>query len=61
MDLTNVVWRKASHSTSNGGNCVEIASLPQVIAIRDSKDPNGPELVISSNDFRHLTETLKSQ
>ncbi|MFI0480347.1 DUF397 domain-containing protein [Actinomadura sp. 9N215] len=60
MDLSNAVWRKASKSTENGGNCVELAPLSRSIAIRDSKDPNGPKLTMSHNDFRHLTQTLKN-
>jgi Domain of unknown function (DUF397) len=40
-DLSRAVWRKASLSAANGG-CVEIATnLPGVIAIRDSKRPEG--------------------
>ncbi|RKS79030.1 uncharacterized protein DUF397 [Actinomadura pelletieri DSM 43383] len=60
MDLNQVVWRKASRSTSNGGNCVEITSVPGTIAIRDSKNPNGPRLTINHNDFHHLIRIIKS-
>ena len=42
------VWRKSSHSGGNGGDCVEVAAtLPAAIAVRDSKDPDGPKLVVS--------------
>ncbi|RFS82210.1 DUF397 domain-containing protein [Actinomadura spongiicola] len=27
MPLEDLTWRKSSHSASNGGNCVELASL----------------------------------
>lgn len=60
MDLSKAVWRKASRSTSNGGNCVEVASVPGTTAIRDSKDPSGPKLTMSHNDFRRFTEILKN-
>jgi hypothetical protein len=41
-------WRKSSYSTGGGANCVEVAdSLPGVIAVRDSKDPDGPELAFT--------------
>lgn len=60
MDLSKAVWRKASRSTSNGGNCVEVASVPGTTAIRDSKDPSGPKLLMSHHDFRRFTEILKN-
>lgn len=28
MDLNGGDWRKATYSTGNGGNCVEVASEP---------------------------------
>ena len=39
-DLSNAHWRKSTRS-QNGGNCVEVAPLAEVIAVRDSKDPSG--------------------
>jgi hypothetical protein len=40
-DLSRAVWRKASLSSTNGG-CVEIAAnLPDIVAVRDSKRPDG--------------------
>ena len=42
MDLSNATWRKSSYSGGNGGNCVEVAALPDDSrAVRDSKDPEG--------------------
>ncbi|GAB2576746.1 hypothetical protein GCM10027168_07080 [Streptomyces capparidis] len=42
-------WRKSSHSM-NGGECVEFA-VPgaSTVAVRDSKDPQGPSLSFSSD------------
>ncbi|WP_236246750.1 DUF397 domain-containing protein [Streptomyces sp. CC210A] len=38
-------WIKSSHSGTNGGDCVEIASgVPGLVPVRDSKDPDGPVL-----------------
>ena len=47
-----VVWRKASKSGSQG-QCVEVACLDGGrVAVRDSKDPNGPILgYVFSNIF----------
>ncbi|EPD56176.1 DUF397 domain-containing protein [Streptomyces sp. HGB0020] len=38
-DLTRAQWRRSSYSGSSGGECVEVATLTQGIAIRDSKNP----------------------
>jgi hypothetical protein len=60
MDLSKAVWRKASRSTAEGDNCVEVAGAPQVVAFRDSKNPNGPKVIISHNEFQRLAKTLKN-
>lgn len=61
MDHLNASWRKSSQSTSNGGDCVELAALPGHIAVRDSKDPHGPELLISRKSFWHLADAIKNR
>lgn len=60
MELNEQLWRKATKSHEEGDACIEIAPTDQVIAVRDSKDPDGPKLVVSRSDFRHLAETLKN-
>jgi uncharacterized protein DUF397 len=46
-DLSNARWRKSSFSGANN-NCVEIAgNLPGIVAIRDSKNPDGPALAVT--------------
>lgn len=59
MDLSDALWRKASRSTAEGDNCVEVADSPSIVALRDSKDPSGPMLLMSRKEFLHLTEKLK--
>jgi hypothetical protein len=52
--------RKARKSTGGGSNCVEIARLASVIAIRDSKNPDGGALIVSSAVFRRLLDDARS-
>ncbi|QKW32874.1 DUF397 domain-containing protein [Actinomadura sp. NAK00032] len=53
MDLKNATWRKSSHSGSNGGDCVELADAAStVVAVRDSKDPHGPVLLLTHAALR---------
>ena len=61
MDLSRAEWRKASRSSSNGGNCVEVArNLPGIVAVRDSKNPDGPKLVIPAVDWQAFTASVKA-
>jgi hypothetical protein len=62
MDLTHAWWRKSSYSGGNGGTCVEVAVLPRakedsdrVIAVRDSKNPDGPALVFTCVEWKAFT------
>lgn len=58
MDLSRATWRKSSRSNS-GGNCVEVAAGPGWSAVRDSKDPQGPALVLTPVQFRAFTDSIK--
>ncbi|MCP9951873.1 DUF397 domain-containing protein [Actinomadura madurae] len=60
MDLSQAVWRKASRSTAEGDNCVEVAAISRAVALRDSKDPNGPKLIIGHSGFRSFVHSLKN-
>ncbi|MFI0410092.1 DUF397 domain-containing protein [Actinomadura sp. 3N508] len=57
-DLSKASWRKSSRSSPNGNDCVEIASLPGLVAIRDSKNPHGPKLLLTPNTWRHLAKRV---
>jgi hypothetical protein len=50
-----------SYSTNNGGNCVEVArNLPGAVAVRDSKDPDGPKLLVSPAHWRAFAAGVKA-
>ena len=52
FDRYAVVWRKSSRSNGSGGNCVETSSLVDGgMAVRDSKDPDGPILFFTPAEW----------
>jgi hypothetical protein len=56
-------WRKASYSGSGTqqNGCVEVArSLPGAVAVRDSKDPNGPVLTVEPAEWRNFITAVKA-
>jgi hypothetical protein len=60
-DQSRIAWRKSSHSSTNGGECVELAVISHEIGIRDSKNPNGPRLIIPPGTGGTTSERSKSQ
>ena len=61
MDLSLAEWRKASRSSSNGGNCVEVArNLRGAVAVRDSKNPDGPVLTVAPGGWRNFIADVKA-
>lgn len=47
-------WRTSSYSGGTG-NCVEVAAQHPGVAVRDSKDPDGPILIYSAETWRSFT------
>jgi hypothetical protein len=59
MDLSRIEWRTSSYSSSNGGQCVQVGTGPQFVAVRDSQDPAGPALVFSQAEWQVFLGHLK--
>ncbi|MEU8195612.1 DUF397 domain-containing protein [Microbispora amethystogenes] len=60
MELSGAQWRKSSRSGSNGGQCVEVAdNLPGVVAVRDSKHPDGPKLLFTPGEWQAFIDGVK--
>ncbi|MCD9878773.1 DUF397 domain-containing protein [Streptomyces guryensis] len=63
-DLHDVRWLRSSYSTG-ANNCVETArpcSGPWagLLAVRDSKDPSGPALLLSPESWTDFTAAFRS-
>ncbi|MEV6866042.1 DUF397 domain-containing protein [Streptosporangium subroseum] len=58
--LDGVVWRK-SHFSNPSGNCVEVAELPDGrVAMRNSRDPEGPALIYTRGEVDAFVRGAKS-
>ena len=60
-DLTGARWRTSIRSSSNGGNCVEVAdNLPGVVLVRDSKDRTGGTLSFAPAAWQAFIGNLRA-
>lgn len=63
MEDTELIWRKSSRSTTNGGACVEVAATGAAVFVRDSTDPGGPvlgrETSIAPAEWRSFLASLR--
>ncbi|WP_329050236.1 DUF397 domain-containing protein [Streptomyces violaceus] len=60
MSTSEMTWFKSSYSSSGSGDCVEIATCPDTIHIRDSKNQQGPQLTLSPTTWAaFLTHATK--
>jgi hypothetical protein len=60
VDLSGARWRKSSYSSGAGGNCVEVATnLPGLVAVRDSKNPGAPALLLTPAQWHTLIAQLQ--
>ncbi|MCA1675098.1 MAG: DUF397 domain-containing protein [Actinobacteria bacterium] len=66
-----IVWRTSSYSGNsgncvevgwrtrgNGGDCVEVAPAPDGVLVRDSKDPAGPTLAVTTAQWQAFLATV---
>jgi Domain of unknown function (DUF397) len=57
-DLCRAQWHKSSQSSANG-QCVEVARLGRAVAVRDSKNPHGPQLVFTRQAWNGFIHAIK--
>jgi hypothetical protein len=53
------MWRKSSYS-SDYGNCVEVADLPNTYAVRDSKNPDSAVLTFTHAEWAAFATAVKA-
>ncbi|MDX3075827.1 DUF397 domain-containing protein [Streptomyces sp. MI02-7b] len=62
-DLPGAAWRKSPYSGGNDSQCVEVATnliaSHGAVGIRDSKNPNGPALLIEPAAFTRFITAVR--
>ncbi|MFI6247193.1 DUF397 domain-containing protein [Streptomyces sp. NPDC051016] len=57
--MTSATWIKSSRSGDDGGDCLEIApEFTSVVPVRDSKNPDGPVIVVDRAAWDAFTSSL---
>jgi Domain of unknown function (DUF397) len=59
LEFQATAWRKSRRSQSQS-QCVEIAAVPERRAVRDSKNPHGPALVVTTSELGALLAAIKT-
>lgn len=57
--MSELGWRKSSHSDSGGGECVEVAAARGAVHVRDSKDIEGSQLCLTSGSWNRFVASLQ--
>jgi hypothetical protein len=56
-----LTWFKSSHSSSEGGMCVEVAAGPTAIHVRDSKHAQVPQLAFHITEWSAFIGSLRAE
>jgi len=57
-DCVEVAWHKSTHSTSQ--ECVEVGHTAGAVGLRDSKNPDGPELWFTPEEWDAFVSGVKA-
>ena len=56
--MTTLIWKKSTRS--NEGNCVEVATPPEAVMVRDTKDRQGPTLSFTADRWTGFVHAIRS-
>ena len=59
--MTGKTYKKSSRSGGSGGDCVEWAIENEMVWVRDSKDPDGPELSMTYDEWTTLLAAVQAE
>ncbi|WP_328748862.1 DUF397 domain-containing protein [Streptomyces sp. NBC_00285] len=61
--MSHYDFRKSSYSSGDAhGECVEVArNIPTTVAVRDTKHPDGPVLLVLPGAWRPFLDSLHSE
>ncbi|MFF0227924.1 DUF397 domain-containing protein [Streptomyces sp. NPDC004629] len=57
--MSTFTWRKSSYSGNTGGECVEVADLNALVAVRDSKNPEAGRFAVAPQAWGVFLRNLK--
>jgi hypothetical protein len=52
-------WRKSTYSDANGGQCLETATRPGQVLVRDTANRDGATLTLTADAWQQFTDSLK--
>lgn len=59
-DLGNARWRKSTKSENSGGNCVSIALIGNLGAIRNTNTPDGGVVIVPRRELEAFIRAAKT-
>lgn len=59
-DFSRTAWVKSTSSQQTTDQCVELGDVSGYVAVRDSKDPDGPKLILEGPAWRTLRDEIKT-
>lgn len=60
MTIDHLTWHKSSYSNGDGGACIEVAVMGGARAVRDSKNPTGPDLTFTATEWAAFTAAIRT-